>query len=206
MLDELKNFLVFSCSFIFFRLFVITDLLTYYRAKLSSFVNRLSVSSGAECAATRILTSTTNITTTSNNDLSSIISFPVRQNSHQNTTPTDPHSVTTLSVAAPALLSSSVQANTSLPSGTILPNPSISESCYSTDNSTVENELQSTKSPLTTTLFYQCNASPNPNDSGEYLHHLQKQKSATCSPFQQISYPAAVYLTDGENSYFGMVW
>uniref|UniRef100_A0A0R3S6R0 Uncharacterized protein n=1 Tax=Elaeophora elaphi TaxID=1147741 RepID=A0A0R3S6R0_9BILA len=181
------------------------------RAKLSSFVNRLSASSGAGCAATRILANTSNITT-ARNDLSSANSFPLQSNSHQNTIQTDPHSVatTTLSAATPALLlsssSSSVQANTSLPTSTVLPNSV--ESCYNTDG--VQNELQFVKSPVTTTLFYQCNASSNSHNGGEHLHHLQKQKAATssasCSHFQQTNYPVSVHLTDGENGHFGMVW
>lgn len=188
---------------------MITDLLTYYRAKLSSFINRINVSSGAGYAATRILTNTSNITTANNNDLSSVISFPLRQNSHQNTIHTDPQSSTTPSVATSALLSSSIQANTSLPTNTVLSNPGISESCYNTGSTNVQNELQLVKSPVTTALLYQCNASPNSNDDGEYLHHLQKQKpatsSASCNFFHQSNYPAVVYLTDGENRYFGTV-
>ncbi|MCP9264144.1 hypothetical protein DINM_022151 [Dirofilaria immitis] len=186
------------------------SIFTIARAKLSSFINRLSVSSGAGCAATRILTNTSNITTANNNDLSSVISFPLRQNSHQDTIQTHPHSSTTHSFATPELLSSSVQANISLPNSTTLPNPGVSESCYSTGSisANVKNELHLAKSPVTTALLHQCNASPYSNDDDEYLHHSQKQKSATsstsCSFFHQSNYPAAVYLTDGENSYLGM--
>ncbi|EJD76230.1 hypothetical protein LOAG_16764 [Loa loa] len=134
------------------------SIFAFARAKLSSFVNRLSLSSGAGCAATRFLTTTSNITTANNTDLSSVISFHSRQNSQQNTVQTDPYSATTLSITA-------------------------------------------------STSSVQCNASPNSND-GEYLHHLQKQKPATSSAsyslFQQTSYPAAVYLADGENSHLRM--
>ncbi|CAG9538225.1 unnamed protein product [Cercopithifilaria johnstoni] len=180
------------------------SIFTIARAKLSSFVNRLSVSSGAGCAATRILINTSNITTANNSDLSSVISSPLQQNSQQKAIQTDPHSATTLSVATSAL--SSVQANTSLPAGTVLSNPDISECCCNTGG--VQNEPQLIKSPITTTLLYQCNASPNSHDHGEHLRHLHEQKPATSSAsfslFQQTNYPAAVYLTDGENGYFGM--
>lgn len=185
---------------------MISDLHTYYRAKLSSFINRLSVSSGTGCAATRILTSTSSTATAS--DLSSVISFPLRQNSRQKDVQTDLHPAvaTTLSVATPAL--SAIQANTSLPAGTVLSNPGIFKSWYGISG--VQNEPRLVKSPITTALHYQYNDSPELHDDGEHLHHLQKQKptssSTSCGLFQQGSYPAAVYLTDGENSYLGMVW
>ncbi|EJW77788.1 hypothetical protein WUBG_11303 [Wuchereria bancrofti] len=172
------------------------------RAKLSSFVNRLSVSSGAGCATTRTLTNTSNITTANNSDLSSVISFPLRQNSRQNTIQANPHSATAVSVATPALLSSSTQANTSLPTGTVFSNPDISDSYYSTGNTTLQKKQHLVKSPIKTFTL--------PTDGNDYLYHLQKQKpatsSASCSFFQQTNYPAAVFLTDGENSYFRTVW
>nr|CDP95089.1 Bm9679 [Brugia malayi] len=172
------------------------------RAKLSSFVSRLSISSGAGCATTRTLTSTSNITTANNSDLSSVISFPLRQNSHQNIIQANPHSATAVSVAAPALLSSSVQANTSLPTVTVFSNSDISDSCHNTGSTTLQKELHLIKSPVKTFTL--------PSDGNEYLYHLQKQKpttsSASCSFFQHTNYPAAVFLTDGEKSFFRTVW
>uniref|UniRef100_A0A915PM16 DUF4005 domain-containing protein n=1 Tax=Setaria digitata TaxID=48799 RepID=A0A915PM16_9BILA len=169
------------------------------RAKLNSFVSRLSISGGTGCAATRILTSTSSIST-ADNDRSSVISFPLRQES-QNATQTDPQSVVV------SALSSSIRANTSLPNSTVHSDLGTSESCCSAGSISVQNELQLAKSPAATTAFlYHCNASSNPNNADEHQHHLQKQKPTTFSAsFQQISYPAAVYLTDGENSYFGKV-
>lgn len=164
-------------------------------------MNRLSVSSGAGCGTNRILTSTNSVTSAGNNGFSSVISFPLQQNSQQRAIQTDPHSAATLSLTIPTL--SSAQANTSLPT-TILPNPAISESCYNTDG-----EQQLVKSPVTTALLYQHNALPNIHSGGEHPHHLQKQKpvasSVSCGFFQQTNYPAVVYLTDGESGHFGMV-
>ncbi|VDK79960.1 unnamed protein product [Litomosoides sigmodontis] len=181
------------------------SIFTIVRAKLSSFVNRLSVSSGAGCAATRILTSTSSSTTAGNSDLSSVISFPLRQNSQQKAVQTDSHpATTTMSVVAPAL--SSVQANASLSATTVLSNPSISKSWYGIGG--VQNELQFVKFPVTTALHYQYNDSSDLHGGGVYLHHLQKQKPATsstsCGLFQQSTYPAAVHLADGENGCLGM--
>lgn len=174
------------------------------RTKLCSFLSRLSNSTG--CAAIRILTGAST-TTTNNSELSSVIAFPSQQNSHQITIQMDSHSAMTLSTAAPAL--SSVQVNASMQTGTLFPNTDTSESCCSNENALVRNDVQWKKSPVKK-LSYECSALPDPNYGGGHPHHLQKQKpancSASCTRFRQTNYPAAVYLTDGENSYFRMVW
>lgn len=178
---------------------MITDY-TYFRTKLCSFVSRLSNSTG--CAATQILTGAST-TTTPNNDLSSSIAFPSQQNSHQITIQMDPYSATTFSTAAPA--SSSVQVNTSLQTGTLFPNTDISKSCCCIDSALVQNELQWKKSPVKKSL-YEFDGLSDPNYGGEHSQQKPANCSASRSFFRQTNYPAAIYLTDGENSYFRMVW